>query len=169
MTHSLGLREAADNLGIQVAPIRMIEIEGALQRELDSIEVYQDAVEAFAILQDYGIAIALCSNLAAPYGPAVKALMPNHAAYALSYELGMMKPEPEIYRSACNELGIVPEHLFEGTTEVVMIGDSPRCDRDGPRTIGIHGFYFDRKGSGPIHDLKQFAEFVVNSPRDSHR
>lgn len=164
MTHDVGLREAADSLGIKVAPERMLEFEAALQREIDSIEVFPDALEAIGLFQDHGIAIAVCSNLAAPYGPAVKALLPNHTAYALSYELGLTKPEPGIYRAACHELGISPGRLFENVPQVAMIGDSRRYDRDGPRLIGIRGFHLDRTGPGAIRDLRQFADLVVNAP-----
>lgn len=42
-----------------------------------------------------------------------------------------------------------------------MIGDSQNCDQDGPRALGIAGFYLDRTGRGKIHDLIEFAEMVV--------
>lgn len=43
----------------------MTDMESALQRDIESIEVFQDAQDASALLQDHGIAIALRRNLAA--------------------------------------------------------------------------------------------------------
>lgn len=42
-----------------------------------------------------------------------------------------------------------------------MIGDSKRCDRDGPRSVGIMGFHLDRTGRGSLNDLVQFAKDTV--------
>lgn len=169
MTLNARIRDAVDLLGIQVAPSRMAAIESALEREIDSIEVFQDAHDAIALLHEHGIATAICNNLAAPYGPAVKQLLPDFNAYAFSYELGIIKPDPTIYRSVCNDLGVVPGHLFEGAAQVAMIGDSPRCDRDGPRAIGIKGFYLNRSGTEAIRNLMQFAKLVVGQSEQQAR
>jgi len=171
MTIDAGLREAAEILGIQVAPSRMAEIETDLQCEIESIEIFQDALDAINLLREHGIATAVCSNLAAPYGPAVKTLLPNLNAYAFSYELGVTKPDSTIYRAVCSDLGVVPGHLFGDSAQVAMIGDSaqvamigdsPRCDRDGPRAIGIKGFHLARSATGSIRDLTHFARLVID-------
>ncbi|ORL53298.1 HAD family hydrolase [Pseudomonas putida] len=167
MTLDAGIREAADYLGIHVTPSRMSEIESDLQREIESIEVFQDALDGITLLRQHGIATAACSNLAAPYGPAVKSLLPELNAYSFSYELGLTKPAPVIYRAVCRDLGVVPGHLFGDSAQVAMIGDSPRCDRDGPRAVGIKGFHLDRSGTGAIRDLLQFAELVVAQPTET--
>lgn len=162
LTLNAGIREAADLLGIQVTATRMVEIESGLQREIESTEVFQDALDAIILLREHGIATAVCSNLAAPYGPGVKRLLPNLDAYSFSYELGVTKPHPAIYRAVCHDLGVVPGHLFGDSPQVAMIGDSPRCDRDGPRAVGIKGFHLDRSGKGVIRDLKQFSGLVCS-------
>lgn len=162
MTTDAGLREAADILGIQATPSRMSEIESDLQREIESIDVFPDARAAIALLHEQGIATAICSNLAAPYGPAVKKLLPDLNAYSFSYELGVTKPDPAIYRTVCHDLGVVPGHLFGDSPQVAMIGDSPRCDRDGPRAVAIKGFHLDRSATGSIRDLTHFARLVID-------
>jgi FMN phosphatase YigB (HAD superfamily) len=43
-----------------------------------------------------------------------------------------------------------------------MIGDSPRCDRDGPRIVGIQGFLLRRGGDAGFKDLHQFARAALN-------
>ncbi|AUY33346.1 HAD family hydrolase [Pseudomonas sp. PONIH3] len=163
MKANISLREAADTLGIWTSPARMAEIEAALAREIDSIALYPETLEAISELQGHGIAIAVCSNLAAPYGPAVKALMPKHTAFALSYELGVTKPDPFQYMKACHELSVIPGKLEEEAPRVVMVGDSPKCDRDGPLAVGIRGFHLDRRGIGPLRDLREFVTLILRS------
>ncbi|WP_186511846.1 hypothetical protein [Pseudomonas marginalis] len=46
-----------------------------------------------------------------------------------------------------------------------MIGDSIRCDRDGPRAVGIMGHHLDRKGGVRITDLSQFAKLIADANR----
>ena len=72
-------------------------------------------------------------------------------AYAFSCELGVMKPDPAIYRWSCNQLGVEPRATW-------MVGDSMRCDRDGPAAAGIRGFFLERANtSGDYTELESFA------------
>lgn len=75
-----------------------------------------------------------------------------------------MKSDVEIYQSICGSLGVASGHLFEGGFEqIAMVGDSPKCDRDGPRAASMLGFHLDRRGSGAIRDLVHFAQLVIES------
>lgn len=80
-----------------------------------------------------------------------------------------MKPDPSIYLSLCRKLGVwAPHAALEKAREkgrVVMIGDSRKCDRDGPRAVGIVGYHLDRSGQGKISDLVQFASLVTDHNR----
>ena len=49
--------------------------------------------------------------------------------FVLSYERGVEKPNAEIFRVACAELGVSPE-------SAVMIGDNPHAD-GGAAALGI--------------------------------
>jgi FMN phosphatase YigB (HAD superfamily) len=49
--------------------------------------------------------------------------------YALSYEIGVIKPDPEIFRRPCEELGVDP-------ARALMIGDTPIPD-GGALDIGM--------------------------------
>lgn len=163
MTTNLPFDEMASFLGIELSLQQRGEMNRALEQELASIEAYPDAFDAVARLLDAGIKLGICSNLAAPYGPVVTGQFPNLDGYAYSFELGVMKPEPAIYQSICNQVGIEPRHhLSGGKGGLYMIGDSKRCDQDGPRSVGIMGLHLDRKGVGPINDLLQFAELVIS-------
>jgi HAD superfamily hydrolase (TIGR01549 family) len=162
MTTNLSFDELASRLGIELSSSKREELNRALERELSSIERYPDAVEAVSRLQNTGVKVGICSNLAAPYGPVVKSLFPQMDGYAFSYQLGVMKPDPTIYQSICNQMNVESGHLFrDGVGRVLMIGDSPRCDRDGPRATGILGYRLDRSGNGEIHQLDAFAHLII--------
>jgi HAD superfamily hydrolase (TIGR01509 family) len=92
-----------------------------------------------------GLRLAVCSNLAYEYGPAVRGLVPELDAYVLSYEVGVAKPHPTMYRLACAELGCDP-------AEAVFVGDSKRCDFDGPQAFGMQARWLDRRGGQSLLD-----------------
>ncbi|WP_296186583.1 HAD family hydrolase [Pseudomonas sp. UBA1879] len=160
MTCELDWGEAADVLGIRAGYVKLHGFARLLQEELASMTLYPDVQQAIALLQGAGIKIALCSNLASGYGPAVRALLPGMDAYAFSYEVGALKPNPIIYQSVCRDLGVQPGQQLSGN-RVVMIGDSIRCDRDGARAAGIAGFHLSRSGRGDFSDLIEFADAVL--------
>ncbi|KWS28947.1 HAD family hydrolase [Pseudomonas syringae] len=163
MTTNLSLVEMASQLGIYLSPAKRQELTRALELELASIEPFPDALEAVARLQGAGVRLGICSNLASPYGPVIKELFPNFDGYAFSYEVGAIKPDPVIYQSICSQMDVEPGHHFGGERgRVLMIGDSKRCDQDGPRLVGMMGLRLDRNGNGPIKGLLQFAEMVIN-------
>ncbi|WP_353739151.1 HAD family hydrolase [Pseudomonas fluorescens] len=169
MTANLSFDQVADHLGIELSSSKRAEMNDALGKELASIEPYPDALEAIDQLLQAGVAIGICSNLAQPYGPAIRKVFPHVQCHAFSFELGVMKPDPRIYLSICRELGGAASlDGFETTREndrVVMIGDSRKCDRDGPRAVGIEGYHLDRSGMGQISDLMQFANLVTERNR----
>lgn len=163
MTADVGLDELASRLEIKLTASLRDQLHQRLDQELSSIELYPDALESIARLRDAGVRVGVCSNLAMPYGPVVRELLPNLDGYAFSYELGVMKPEKEIYTFLCKQIGVEPGHGFhDGGDRIFMIGDSQRCDRDGPRAAGIMGFHLDRRGQGGIRDLLQFAQLVID-------
>lgn len=160
MTRELDWKEAADALGIRTGYVKLHTLDRLLQEELASMTLYPDAQQAIELLKGAGIKIALCSNLASGYGSAVRALLPGLDAYAFSYEVGVVKPNSIIYRSVCRDLGVEPGQWLGGD-RVVMIGDSIRGDRDGPRRVGIAGFHLSRAGRGDFSNLIEFAKAVL--------
>lgn len=161
MTHCLSLREAALALGIKLKPFELEHLNQCLEEELASIRPYPDAVEAIKILQAAGLRLAVCSNLAMPYGPVVEKIFPHLDAYGFSYRIGAMKPQAVIYQHTCDLLGVRPGNELNGQGRVVMIGDSEKCDRDGPRQVGISGFLLRRSGDG-ASTLSEFARAVLS-------
>lgn len=163
MTTTHSFDEIASHLGIVLTRAKRLELNTALKRELASIQAFPDANAAVTLLQKSGVKVGICSNLAAEYGPAVRELFPKLDGYAFSFEQGVMKPDPAIYYSICNQMGVEPGHCLSGERgRVWMIGDSPSCDRDGPRAVGILGYHFDRTAGGQIRDLEHFARLVID-------
>lgn len=169
MTANLGFDQVADHLGIELYSPKRVEMNNALVKELTSIEPYPDALEAIDLLQQAGVIIGICSNLAQPYGPVIRKAFPHVQCNAFSYELGVMKPDPSIYLSLCRKMGVeardAEREKAGEENRVVMIGDSRKCDRDGPRGVGIVGYHLDRSGLGQISDLMQFASLVTDHNR----
>lgn len=92
--------------------------------------VYPDTVAVIEALAGDGYRIGVLSNIAFDIRPAFAALGIDDlvSAFALSFEVGAVKPEPEIFRHAVEKLGVAPERTL-------MIGDSEKAD-GAARRIG---------------------------------
>lgn len=100
-------------------------------------------------LRSEGVRVGICSNLCEPYGAAVLRGFPKMDGYAFSYEVGAMKPHAIIYQSICSALAVVPGEMFDDRKQqIAMVGDSVKCDRDGPRGSGDAGISFKQVGQG---------------------
>lgn len=162
MTQPLSLESAAERLRIEVSDARLRELQTLLDEELDSIDAFPDALPAVAALQQAGMKIGICSNLAAPYGESVRRLFPTVTATGFSYEVGATKPCPLIYETVCADLGVTPGHFFDGTGVAVMIGDSLWRDCYGARAAGINGVHLQRSPGAPMPDLDTFSRLVLD-------
>jgi HAD superfamily hydrolase (TIGR01509 family) len=84
---------------------------------------YPDAVPALRQLATAGVPVAVVSNI----GWDIRTVLDHHGAsclvteFVLSYEEGRIKPDPELFRIACERIGIAAE-------QALMIGDSVEAD-----------------------------------------
>lgn len=156
------LKEAAEALGIALDASRLREIRAKLEVELQSIHAFEDGLDAVQSLQAEGIQVAICSNLATPYGAPIRNLFPELDAYGFSYELGFVKPDPGIFLQTCKAMGAGNADYF-GKGRVLVIGDSAWCDRDGARAVGLNGLLLSRSGHGNFSNLISFAHAVIES------
>lgn len=159
MSRPLTLAQAAQALGAALPPAALAALQADLALELASISAFPDTALALPALRERGLRIALCSNLAAPYGPPALARLPLQPdVCAWSYAAGAIKPQAAIYTYLCERLDCAPE-------EVLMIGDTPKADVDGPRAFGMQACLLDRQGratAGATHltSLMEVGDWV---------
>lgn len=91
---------------------------------------YPDTAAVLAGLQHKGIRIAVVSNIAFDVRPAFASLgvLDDVDEFVLSYEVGAVKPNPEIFQLAVERLGVPAD-------AALMVGDSEEAD-GGARGIG---------------------------------
>ena len=91
---------------------------------------YPDTAAVLAGLHAQGIKTAVVSNIAFDVRPAFQAIgAAGHVdEFVLSFEVGAIKPDAEIFETTLKRLGVAPEHA-------VMVGDSDEAD-GGARAIG---------------------------------
>ncbi|WP_353505996.1 HAD family hydrolase [Variovorax arabinosiphilus] len=89
--------------------------------------------------------------------PGSEALLPKLDAYAWSFEVGAVKPEPRMYAHLCEALDARPE-------QVVMIGDILSADYEGPIAYGMQACHLARKNisaaKAQISTLAHLQRFV---------
>lgn len=131
LTQPLSLRMVAKRVAAEVDEENLQRLEADLIAECGSLRLREGIATMWSELRAGGLKVAVCSNLALPYGPPfLNALPESPDATVLSYEVGCMKPEPEIYALVCDRLGLSPEH-------VLFVGDTSAADIDGPRKFGM--------------------------------
>jgi HAD superfamily hydrolase (TIGR01509 family) len=89
---------------------------------------YPDAAEVLGELRRRGVRIAVVSNIGWDLRPVFRThgLDEFVDAYVLSYEHGVQKPDPRLFRVACDALGLAP-------ADAVMVGDDRRADAGAAR------------------------------------
>ncbi|MBQ0819903.1 HAD family hydrolase [Microvirga sp. HBU67558] len=131
LTRPLSLREVAARVSHELGEGGLAALEADLQAECASVRLRPEIAEIWQTLRERGLRVGICSNLALPYGaPLLSALPDTPDAVILSYEVGLVKPDPAIFRLVCDRLGLQP-------AEILFVGDTPSADIDGPRAIGM--------------------------------
>jgi HAD superfamily hydrolase (TIGR01509 family) len=85
----------------------------------DGWSPYSDAAATLATLHAKGVPIAVVSNIGFDIRPHFEAwgLSPYVTEFVLSFEIGRIKPDPQIFERACKLIGVQPERAL-------MVGDS---------------------------------------------
>lgn len=113
-------------------------IEEMIRREIDFWSHHDARVLAWIKdLRGAGVRTSILSNLPQPLGEnlrAAKGFLEHFNQVTFSYELGVIKPEPEIYHCAVQELGVAPE-------EALFLDDRTE-NVEGARAIGLHAKLF---------------------------
>jgi HAD superfamily hydrolase (TIGR01509 family) len=131
LTKPLNLREVAARVGHELGEGGLVELEADRQAECASVRLRPGIAEIWQSLRDRGLRIAVCSNLALPYGAPLLSVLPDTPdAVILSYQVGLVKPDPAIFRLVCDRLGFQP-------AEILVLGDTLSADVEGPKAIGM--------------------------------
>lgn len=118
---------------------------------------YPDTREVLAELKLRGIGVAVVSNV----GFDLRSVFADHGLaefidiFALSYEIGVMKPDPGMFRAACEQLRIPP-------TEALMVGDSATAD-SGAVGVGIPTLLLPYSEPGLPHGLAAVLSLLEGS------
>lgn len=163
MTNNVGLAGAAALLGADISARDIASLELDLLAELESARLFPEVESVLHELRGRGLRLGICSNLAAPYALPVRLLLPYELdAYAWSFELGVIKPEPLIYSVACSQLQCDP-------SDVLMVGDTMEADVEGPRRMGMQSLLLNRgseaEDGGTISNLSMLLGIIDASRR----
>lgn len=122
---------------------------------------YADAHEVVEELERRGVRVGLISNV----GFDIRPILRGHGFHGLarsptlSYELGVIKPDPRIFEAALAALG-------SEASETLMVGDHPEVDRGG-EALGIRTLILPMTPTGSVHGLKQVLSAVGEDQRRS--
>lgn len=131
------LESWASALDVDLPAGMLDQVASEIASELQSVRLRPGMDAIWADLRARGVSIALCSNLATPYGAVLHNLLPDPPdAMILSYQIGFLKPEPEIYGCVAMALGLE-------RAEILFTGDTPSADVEGPKAAGMQAM--------PIH------------------
>ena len=132
-------------LGVE-PPDELAAMEAELTRDVEAVELFDDAAESLASLRGMGLKLGLISNLASPYkAPFHRLGLGGFFDAALfSCDVGRRKPDPALYLEMATALGLAPGLL-------IMVGDKRPNDFDGPKGVGMGAILLQGCGgaSGP--------------------
>ncbi|QGJ71294.1 Haloacid dehalogenase [Planctomycetales bacterium 10988] len=135
-------------------------LQQILEEDLHSATLYSESLSTLESLKVRGYRLGLISNLASPYKqPFYRLGLEEYFSEILfSCEIGMAKPNPQVYRLALQKLHLAPE-------EALMVGDRQRPDVIAPRELGMQSLWLNRQGEpsqkGHIQSLSEVEEWVL--------
>ena len=142
-------------------PDNIDELEIQLQQSIDGVELYPDVMDTLGRLQRRHIKTAVISNLASPYRqPVYTHALDNYIDEIIfSCECGLAKPDPAIYHLALEKLAVPAKN-------VLMIGDSRKCDVDGPKQVGIQSLLLLRNQhiEAQPNEIHSLTEIIDRTP-----
>lgn len=121
---------------------------------LDGWHAYDDAIPTLRALRAAGVRICLLSNAGVPIADVLdrEGLTPLVDSIVLSYEVGVVKPNPEIFRIALQMLEL-------STASVLMVGDNANDDGGGA-ALGMRTLILPRT-YGRVHGLNAVTALVL--------
>lgn len=148
MSNDVNIEELAGLLGKVIPTELLTEINHDLQFELNTIMLFDDVIPTLQTLKSLGFKIALCSNLAKPYGDKLKTIFPKDLfdVLILSYEVDAIKPEISIYETLRTKLDCQ-------MCEALFVGDNPILDVEVPISLGMSARLIERHKMQTLSDV----------------
>lgn len=127
MSTKLSIDEICKEFGVSLGADTKTKFEADIELELKSIAIKQDTNDILKKAKALGLKTAIISNLAKEYGQASHLF--DVDLMMLSFEVGMLKPHPEIFQFALEHLGLEAK-------DCLMIGDNDELDLEPFRKLG---------------------------------
>ncbi len=124
-------------LGVEVDDMTRLDVMARVTAEVCSVAMRPGMADIWNELRGQGLKLALCSNLASPFGTVIRHILPDVPdVEGLSCKVGAIKPEPAIYAHVLDGLRLDPE-------KVLFVGDTASADIEGPQAAGMRAIHVD--------------------------
>lgn len=131
MTQSGDPVEVFAAMGIFPPEYMLAQFHADIEQELASLTLFEDVLPTLTQLSDRNIPVAVCSNLAQPYGAVLDQLLSQiQFLKYLSFDVGHIKPEREMYQCIVKGAAVNAEHCL-------FVGDTWLADYEGPKQFGF--------------------------------
>ncbi len=122
--------------------------------------LFPHIAETLEALERDGIAVGIVSNTGRTWGRYLRAVQDRlgigrfFRVRVFSDEVGVRKPEPDIFEAALAGLGLPPER-------VVHVGDDVDADIAGAKALGMRAVWFNAGRAGHRADYGQWSDAAV--------
>jgi HAD superfamily hydrolase (TIGR01549 family) len=141
-------------MGILVPDDLLQSFQQEIQEELESLTLFNDVIPTLEKLVEKKIGLAICSNLAKPYGAIIDRLLPNFSfTRILSFEVGYIKPDDGIYDAIVNKTNIHKDNIL-------FVGDTVVADYEGPVRYGFEALHLCREGRAHQHQIEALSDII---------
>ncbi len=120
------------------------DLEEELAIRMASVQRFPETLSVIKSLKKQGFKLGLITNLTCPASSPIFYLSLNgyFDHINLSFQSGMIKPDPRIYQDMIDRMHLRPE-------QILMIGDNFKKDVEAPRQAGMKAVHLDRSGASP--------------------
>ncbi len=139
--------------GLRRAPARSLGHQFAeIVADPSSYAIFEDVEPLLATLESLSKSVGIVSNFDGLLGPILDhiGLSARITVVVTSWDVGMYKPDPRIFRTALERLDVGPEHSM-------FVGDSPYSDIGGAKAAGLLPVLIDRTGDAGHCDAYRIA------------
>jgi putative hydrolase of the HAD superfamily len=127
------IRTMLQQLGADPSPALVAELaETEMVGWARAVTLYDDAIPTLAALRERGLLLGLISNCSAQAGAVLEriGLAQYFDGITLSYDVGIVKPDPGIFEHAYRQLGIPPEACM-------FVADGAFTELDAAKRVGM--------------------------------